>query len=915
MPHKLILMDGSAFLFRAYFSTLSQNLTNQEGFPTGAIFGVIGAIKRLQNQYPEATIVTIFDHKGKNFRHDIYPEYKAHRKPADSELIMQIEPLYEIVRAIGVQFMCIPGVESDDVIATLSKYADTNNIKTIIASSDKDLMQLVSSNITQLDMKGNLLNYDGVVEKMGVPPEKIIDLLALTGDSADNIPGVPSVGPKTAIKWLQLYDDISGVKSNAKQIMGKVGEKLRESFDLLDLSYKLVQLKFDVELPDKVLNIETTQNKTELAALYKKYGFSMWLNQLGVDSTKTKDTVKLNTTTEPIETHEITSNTTNMIERYTQNLVIEPGSFESMVTRLKKTKEFVFDLETTSLDYMNAAIVGFVFLIDNDSFYVPVGHDYIDAPKQLDFETVLNTIKPILEGDKIAKLGHNLKYDSHVLANYGVTLNAISDDTMVKSYCLNSVASRHNMDDLSEHYLNHKTIHFVDVAGKGKKQISFNQVSIEQALPYACEDVIITFELNKVLNENIAQYPKLVKLYNNIELPLINILVQMERNGVKIDSDSLHIQQRDILVQMEGIQSQSYQLAGDAFNLDSPKQIQQILFSEEGLGLRAIKKTPKGQPSTNEEALKLLDHPLVDLILSYRTLTKLNSTYLEALPKQVDHKTARLHTSYHQAVTTTGRLSSSNPNLQNIPIRSELGSRIRGAFIADKGNSIVAADYSQIELRIMAHISNDEHLSAAFRDNKDVHTDTASMMFHIPIDEVTRDHRRNAKAINFGLIYGMSAFGLAKQINVSRTEAKQYIDSYFENYTGVLDYMNNIKESARLQGYVETVMGRRLYLPQINAKNKMLQQHALRTAINAPMQGSSADIIKKAMLDVHQWIGEDNKDIKMIMQVHDELVFEVNSSKADVFANKIQELMQSTYKLDIPLVVDIGVGDSWQQAH
>jgi len=915
MPHKLILMDGSAFLFRAYFSTLSQNLTNQEGFPTGAIFGVIGAIKRLQNQYPEAKIVTIFDHKGKNFRHDIYPEYKAHRKPADSELIMQIEPLYEIVRAIGVQFMCIPGVESDDVIATLSKYADTNNIKTIIASSDKDLMQLVSSNITQLDMKGNLLNYDGVVEKMGVPPEKIIDLLALTGDSADNIPGVPSVGPKTAIKWLQLYDDISGVKSNAKQIMGKVGEKLRESFDLLDLSHKLVQLKFDVELPDKVLNIETTQNKTELAALYKKYGFSMWLNQLGVDSTKTKDTVKLNTTTEPIETHEITSNTTNMIERYTQNLVIEPGSFESMVTRLKKTKEFVFDLETTSLDYMNAAIVGFVFLIDNDSFYVPVGHDYIDAPKQLDFETVLNTIKPILEGDKIAKLGHNLKYDSHVLANYGVTLNAISDDTMVKSYCLNSVASRHNMDDLSEHYLNHKTIHFVDVAGKGKKQISFNQVSIEQALPYACEDVIITFELNKVLNENIAQYPKLVKLYNNIELPLINILVQMERNGVKIDSDSLHIQQRDILVQMEGIQSQSYQLAGDAFNLDSPKQIQQILFSEEGLGLRAIKKTPKGQPSTNEEALKLLDHPLVDLILSYRTLTKLNSTYLEALPKQVDHKTARLHTSYHQAVTTTGRLSSSNPNLQNIPIRSELGSRIRGAFIADKGNSIVAADYSQIELRIMAHISNDEHLSAAFRDNKDVHTDTASMMFHIPIDEVTRDHRRNAKAINFGLIYGMSAFGLAKQINVSRTEAKQYIDSYFENYTGVLDYMNNIKESARLQGYVETVMGRRLYLPQINAKNKMLQQHALRTAINAPMQGSSADIIKKAMLDVHQWIGEDNKDIKMIMQVHDELVFEVNSSKADVFANKIQELMQSTYKLDIPLVVDIGVGDSWQQAH
>jgi DNA polymerase-1 len=564
---------------------------------------------------------------------------------------------------------------------------------------------------------------------------------------------------------------------------------------------------------------------------------------------------------------------------------------------------------------MNAAIVGWVFLVDKDSFYVPVGHDYLDAPKQLNFDDTLLTLKPILQDESINKVGQNLKYDAHVLANYQIDLNGISDDTMVKSYVLNSVATRHNMDDLSMHYLNHQTIHFSDVAGKGKKQITFNQVGLEAAFPYACEDVIVTHELNKVLDEDIVQYPKLVKLYQVLEVPLIKVLLRMERNGVEIDAGLLNAQQLDVVKQMNEIQSQAFELAGDAFNLESPKQIQQILFSEEGLGLEAKKKTPKGAPSTNEEALKLLDHPLVDLILSYRTLTKLNSTYLEALPKQIDLNTKRLHTSYHQAVTATGRLSSSNPNLQNIPIRTELGARIRGAFIAGKGNVIIAADYSQIELRIMAHISQDKSLIEAFNNDVDVHSATASMMFNVPIEEVNKDHRRNAKAINFGLIYGMSAFGLAKQINVSRTEAKQYIDAYFENYPGVLNYMDNIREAAKVQGYVETIMGRRLYLPQINAKNKMLQQHALRTAINAPMQGSSADIIKKAMLDVHEWIGDGNDEIKMIMQVHDELVFEVNASKADEFANKIQELMANAYQLDIPLVVDVGIGDSWQQAH
>ena len=915
MSHQLILLDGSAFLFRAYFSTLSQNLTNDDGFPTGAMFGVINAIKHLQRKYPNAKMIAIFDAKGKNHRHDLYPEYKAHRKPADEELVMQIEPLYEIIRAMGFHFMCVPGVEADDVIATLSRCADENKLKTVIASGDKDLMQLVSDNITQLNMKGDLYDQKGVVEKMGVRPDQILDLLALTGDSADNIPGVPSVGPKTAIKWLDQFENIEGIKTNAHQINGKVGEKLRDSFDLLDLSYQLVQLKFNVELPCDILTDEPGADNAKLASLFQQYGFSMWLKQLDISSEPPKSESTIQPTDKPVADVVKPVPSSDFMADYSQTLVLDEQTFETLVQRLEKSNSFVFDLETTSLDYMNAQIVGWVFLVDKDSFYVPVAHDYLDAPKQLNFEAVLNRLKPILESAVIGKIGQNLKYDSHVLANYNLVLKGISDDTMVKSYCLNSVATRHNMDDLAMHYLNHQTIVFSDVAGKGKKQITFNQVGLEQAFPYACEDVIVTQELNQVLDGDLAQYPKLAKLYQTLEVPLIEVLVRMERNGVELDVSALNVQQIDIATQMKDIESQAFELAGDAFNLESPKQIQQILFSEDGLGLEAKKKTPKGAPSTNEEALKLLDHPLVDLILSYRTLTKLNSTYLEALPKQIDLKTGRLHTSYHQAVTATGRLSSSNPNLQNIPIRSEQGARIRGAFIANKGNVIIAADYSQIELRIMAHISQDANLLEAFNNDADVHSATASMMFNVPLDEVTKDHRRNAKAINFGLIYGMSAFGLAKQIDVSRTEAKAYIDAYFENYPGVLSYMDNTKEIAKAQGYVETVMGRRLYLPQINAKNKMLQQHALRTAINAPMQGSSADIIKKAMLDVYQWIGDDNTDIKMIMQVHDELVFEVKASKADEFAHKIQTLMSDTCPLDIPLVVDVGIGDSWQQAH
>ncbi len=910
MNQQLILVDGSAFLFRSYFSTLSQNLTNESGFPTGAMFGVVNAIKHLQRKYQGAKIIMIFDAKGSNFRHEMFPDYKANRSPAEDDLVIQIEPLYKIVRAMGFHFLCEKGVEADDVIATLAKLAREEGIETIIASGDKDLFQLVGGNIKQLDMKGKLYGEEEVKEKMGVNPHQILDLLALTGDSADNIPGVPSVGPKTASKWLELYEDIEGVKANSEKIGGKVGEKLRESFEILDLSYKLVQLKFDVKLPLNILLEEPGENKEELLELFREYGFSMWLKQLGE-----KTSPKVPESEEQV-TDEIPSPIASIsLEGYSQNLILSEEDFSGLLTKLSNSKSFVFDLETNSLDYMQAEIVGLVFLIEKDSYYLPVAHDYLDAPTQLSRHHVMSSLKPLLENQTIGKVGQNLKYDAHVLANIDISLNGIIDDTMLKSYCLNSVASRHNMDDLALHYLGHKTIHYADVAGSGKKQLTFNQVNIDEAMPYACEDVIVTNELNNVLESKLQDYPKLMLLYKSIEVPLIKIMLKLERNGAFVDETSLFNQQIEVKAEMMKIQTQAFEVAGDEFNLESPKQIQQILFSEEGFGLEPKKKTAKGQPSTNEEALKLLDHPLVDLIMSYRTLTKLNSTYLEALPKQINRKTGRLHTSYHQAVTATGRLSSSKPNFQNIPIRTERGAQIRSAFIANKDNAILAADYSQIELRIMAHISQDKSLIEAFNNNVDVHSATASQVFDTELSNVTKDQRRKAKAINFGLIYGMSAFGLAKQIDVSRTEAKQYIDGYFENYPGVLRFMDETKERAKEQGFVETILGRRLYLPQINAKNKMLQQHALRTAINAPMQGSSADIIKKAMLDIQSWIDREKNGVKMIMQVHDELVFELQADKAKEYGEIIRTMMSDTLKLSIPLEVDVGIGLNWQEAH
>ncbi|MEK9887273.1 MAG: DNA polymerase I, partial [Gammaproteobacteria bacterium] len=720
--------------------------------------------------------------------------------------------------------------------------------------------------------------------------------------------------PKTAIKWINEFGSIKKIKENADQISGKVGEKLRESFDLLDMSYELVKLKQDVEIPYDIFEEDPVEDPETLRDLYKKYGFNSWLKELGT-SDKTSD-IKEEEKQQSTESDSPIDSTENIdFKEYTQTVVYEETVLDSLIERMNIEKKVVLDLETNSLDYLNASVVGFVILLGKDSFYIPVGHDYMDAPAQLNRDEVMSKLKPILENENISKIGQNLKYDSHVLANYRIQLKGITDDTMVKSYVLNSIASRHNMDDLSEHYLNHKTIKFSDVAGSGKNQLTFNQIDIDIAAPYACEDVIVTNMLNQVFEEKIEQYSLLKKLYQDVEIPLISTLVNIERNGVVIDPIKLSEQQKDIKNRMLQLQEEAYKTAKQEFNLESPKQVSEILFGEDGLKLEPKKKTPKGAPSTNEEALKLLEHPLAETILNYRTLTKLNSTYLEALPKQIDQKTQRLHTSYHQAVTATGRLSSTSPNLQNIPIKTEDGAKIRSAFIAQKGNRILAADYSQIELRIMAHLSNDEALIHAFNRDLDIHSATASQIFSIDINEVTKDHRRKAKAINFGLIYGMSAFGLAKQIGISRTEAKNYIDSYFETYTGVAEFMEQTKVLAKTQGYVETVLGRRLYLPDVNSRNKMAQQHALRTAINAPMQGSSADIIKQAMIDIDSWINQNDIDIKMIMQVHDELVFEVPEDIIDSCKNRIEELMSNAIKLSIPLKVDVGVGNNWQEAH
>jgi DNA polymerase-1 len=893
--NKLVLVDGSSYLFRAYHAM--PNLSNSQHEPTGAIYGVVNMLKRLQSDYGNDHLVVVFDAKGKTFRNDMYPEYKAHRPPMPDELRVQIEPIHQIIQAMGLPLLCIEGVEADDVIGTMATQAAQHGLDTVISTGDKDMAQLVNEHVTLVNtMTDTTMDRDGVIEKFGVPPELIIDYLTLIGDTVDNVPGVPKVGPKTAVKWLNEYGSLDTIMANADKIGGKVGENLRASLSFLPLSRQLVTIKCDVGLAFSPESLHPSAlDSAKLRELYSRFEFKTWLSQvLGGETTQTDTKTKPN--------------------HYTT--ILEQAQLDAWLARLRKAAVFAIDLETTSLNYMQAEIVGVSFSDKaGEAAYVPVAHDYMDAPAQLDRDKVLAQLKPLVEDPKQHKLGQNLKYDMSVFARYDIELKGIAYDTMLESYVLDSTANRHDMDTLALKYLSHKTIHYEDVAGKGAKQIGFNEVPIETASEYAAEDADVTMRLHEALWPKLQQHASLVKVFEQIELPLVPVLSRMERRGVLIDKDKLKQQSQQLSKRLLELEQEAYTVAGEEFNLGSPKQIQAILFDK--LGLPIISKTPKGQPSTAESVLQELaaDYPLPALILETRALSKLKSTYTDKLPEMIDPCDGRVHTSYQQAVAATGRLSSTDPNLQNIPIRSEEGRRIRQAFIAQDGYTLVAADYSQIELRIMAHLSGDAGLIDAFKAGEDIHRATAAEVFGVATEQVSQDQRRSAKAINFGLIYGMSAFGLSRQLNIARTEAQSYIDLYFSRYPGVKDYMERTRELAREQGYVETVFGRRLYLPDINASNMQRRQYAERTAINAPMQGTAADIIKLAMINLDDAITSQQHDIRMIMQVHDELVFEVNVGIVEDSVNLIRDKMVTAAALTIPLVVDVGVGSNWDEAH
>jgi DNA polymerase I len=898
-----VLVDGSSYLFRAYHAM--PPLTNSKGQPTGAIKGVINMIRKLMHDYPGARMIVVFDAKGKNFRHDLYPEYKANRPPMPDDLRVQVEPIHQIIDAMGLPLLVIPGVEADDVIGVLARQATEQKTDVIISTGDKDMAQLVSEYVTLINtMTETVMDAAGVVEKFGVRPDQIIDYLALMGDSVDNIPGVPKCGPKTAVKWLQEFGSLDGVMANADKITGKIGESLRDSLTMLPLSYQLATIRCDVELPQTLLEIAHAPiNPQRLRELYEEYEFRSWIREVEALQEAPQQS-------DPIETPIATETSLNYQTILTQD------ALDAWIKRLNAAELFAFDTETTSLDYMDAQIVGVSFAVTaNEAAYVPLGHDYLDAPEQLDRRAVLAQLKPLLEDESRKKVGQNLKYDMNVLANYGITLRGIAHDTMVQSYVLNSTATRHDMVSLAQVYLNRETIHFEDIAGKGAKQLTFNQIAVESAAEYAAEDADITWQLHQALYPQVAAQPGLKRVYEQIDCPLVPVLSRIERTGTLVDAHLLGMQSQELAARINELEQQSYEVAGQIFNLGSPKQLQEILFDK--LGIPAGKKTPTGQPSTAEPVLQELaeEYELPRLILEHRGLAKLKSTYTDKLPKQICRSTGRIHTSYHQAVAATGRLSSTDPNLQNIPIRTEEGRRIRQAFIAPEGYVLIAADYSQIELRIMAHLSQDKGLLNAFAHDEDVHRATAAEVFEVPLQDVTSEQRRKAKAINFGLIYGMSAFGLAKQIHVERREAQQYIDRYFERYPGVLAFMDRIRTQAHQDGFVETIYGRRLYLPDINARNKMLQQAAERTAINAPMQGTAADIIKLAMLDVDQWLSQSKVDARMIMQVHDELVLEVKADQAESVAAELKNRMMSAGQLDVPLVVEAGIGANWDLAH
>ena len=927
-PNPLVLVDGSSYLYRAFHAF--PPLTNSAGEPTGAMYGVLNMLKSLISQVQPSHIAVVFDAKGKTFRDEMFEQYKSHRPPMPDDLRKQIQPLHDIIRALGIPLLVIEGVEADDVIGTLAVAASKANQKVLISTGDKDMAQLVDDNIMLINtMNNTLLDREAVIEKYGIPPELIIDYLALMGDSADNIPGVAGVGEKTALGLLQGIGSMAEIYANLDKVAElpirgakKLGDKLLAEKEMADLSYRLATIKTDValDITPEQLTLGASNND-QLTEYFGRYEFKRWLNEVmnGADSitNNNKQPTKINhyqATPALAQDNSEEALPPIQIDRSRYETLLTEADLNRWVEKLKQAKLFALDTETDNLDYMAANLVGISFALENgEAAYLPLQLDYLGAPKTLEKTTALTLLKPILENPAIQKVGQNFKYDLTIFARNGIDVQGVAFDTMLESYVLNSTG-RHNMDDLAKRYLGHQTISFEEIAGKGKNQLTFNQIPLEQAAEYAAEDADVTMKLQQVLWEKLSKEPTFEKLFKEMELPLLGVLSRMERRGVLIDSDALFLQSNEIANRLSELEEQAYVLAGQPFNLASTKQLQEILFDK--LGLPVIQKTPKGAPSTNEEVLEELafSHELPKVLVEHRGLSKLKSTYTDKLPQMVNPQTGRVHTSYHQAVTATGRLSSSDPNLQNIPIRNEEGRRIRQAFIARKGFTVVAADYSQIELRIMAHLSQDQGLINAFTQGKDIHRSTAAEIFGVELDEVTSEQRRNAKAINFGLIYGMSAFGLSRQLGIGRADAQSYMDLYFKRYPGVQTFMHDIREKAKAQGYVETLFGRRLYLPDINSSNGMRRKAAERVAINAPMQGTAADIIKCAMIQLDQKLQND-PDIAMIMQVHDELVFEVRSEKVAFYSELIKTHMESAADLVVPLIVEVGQGTNWDEAH
>ncbi|HCB3599374.1 DNA polymerase I [Serratia marcescens] len=927
----LILVDGSSYLYRAYHAF--PPLTNSAGEPTGAMYGVLNMLRSLLLQYQPSHVAVVFDAKGKTFRDDLFAEYKSHRPPMPDDLRAQIEPLHNMVKAMGLPLLVTPGVEADDVIGTLALEAEKAGHAVLISTGDKDMAQLVTPNVTLINtMNNTILGPQEVCDKYGIPPELIIDFLALMGDSSDNIPGVPGVGEKTAQALLQgiggldaLYGNLENIATLSFRGAKTMAAKLEQNKEVAYLSYKLATIKTDVELDLTCADLTVSAPDVDtLQQLFKQYEFKRWLadveagvwleNKKGAGA-KAAGGAKPAAAAAAAEAPKALAEAKLSQDGYVT--ILDEAAFTDWLARLKKADVFAFDTETDGLDTLTANLIGLSFAIaPGEAAYLPVAHDYLDAPPQLDRAYVLEALKPLLEDDKALKVGQNLKFDMSLLARYGIEMRGIAYDTMLESYVLDSVGGRHDMDSLADRYLSHKTITFEEIAGKGKNQLTFNQIALEQAAPYAAEDADVTLQLHLAMWPQLKQSAELLTVFNEIEMPLLPVLSHIERTGVLIDPAILSAHSQELAKRLAELEAQAHELAEEPFNLASTKQLQAILYEKQKLPV--LKKTPGGAPSTNEEVLAelALDYPLPKVILEYRGLAKLKTTYTDKLPLMINPVSGRVHTSYHQAVTATGRLSSSDPNLQNIPVRNEEGRRIRQAFIAPEGYRIVAADYSQIELRIMAHLSQDEGLLKAFAEGKDIHRATASEVFGVPLDKVTGEQRRSAKAINFGLIYGMSAFGLARQLGIPRGEAQRYMDLYFERYPGVLDYMERTRQQASEQGYVSTLDGRRLYLPDVRSSNAMRRKAAERAAINAPMQGTAADIIKRAMIEVDAWLqGQEKPLVRAIMQVHDELVFEVHESVIEEASQRIRQLMEGSMTLAVPLKVDVGVGMNWDEAH